>query len=142
MTKAAVTAIVSLIVLAVGFSLAMIPLGKPTPWQLIGAPAVVNTDNLISASGEPDYLWTVHFNDVSVGLLPCEGFGEIEPKAGDIGVFCSEAEDIELENTPTETILRVDGTSYRYSCVPDSVGSEIIEPLLKCEVEPMDSIFA
>ena len=130
----------SLIVIAVGLSLALIPLGKPTPWQLIAAPDVVNSENLVRPSGEPDYTWTVHLNDVSVGLTACRGFDTPQPRAGEIGVFCSEAEDIELENTLTETILRVDGVSYHYSCASDGVASPGFDRLLRCEIEPLESI--
>jgi hypothetical protein len=141
-TKAVVGLIVSLIVVAVGLSLAMIPLGKPTPWQLIGAPDVVNSQNLIKESGEPDFPWTVHLNDVSVGLLPCEGFESAQPLAGDIGTFCSEAQDIELENSATGTVLRIGKTSYHYDCEADGVIAANIAPLLRCEVNAKDSIFS
>ena len=78
--KVAATVVVSLIVLAVGASLAPLPFGKPSPWQLIAAPEVVNTEYLVSESGEADYTWTAH------------------PSGGRVGS--------ELENTATETILR------------------------------------
>lgn len=140
--KVVVSFFVGIIVLAVALSLAMIPLGKPTLWQLIGAPDVVNAEGLVRESGEPDYIWTVHFNDVSVGLLPCLGFDTPAPRAGDIGTFCSKAQDISLENTATETIVKVKDTSYRYKCVESGASSATISALLVCEVDPLGSIFA
>lgn len=140
--KVMATVIVGFIVLAICASLAPIPFGKPTPWQLIAAPALVNTDNLIRDSGEPDYTWTVHLNSVRVGLDACSGFDSPEPRAGDTGVFCSKAKDISLENTGTETILRVGNTAYRYNCVEDGPSSATIAALLVCEVDPWGSIFS
>ena len=141
-TKAVVGVLVGLIVLAVGLSLAMIPFGKPTLWQLIGAPSVVNAQNLVKESGEPDFPWTVHLNEVSVGLLPCEGFESAQPLASDFGTFCSKGEDIELENNASGTVLRIGKTSYRYDCEEDGPVAANIAPLLRCEVNARDSLFA
>lgn len=134
--------VVSPIVLAVGASLAPIPFGKPSPWQLIAASKVVNTEHLVSDSGEPDYTWTVHLNSVRVGLDACGGFDSPAPRAGDTGIFCSKAKAIELENTATETILRVGNTAYRYGYVADGASSATIDALLGCEVDPWRSLFA
>lgn len=141
-SRVVATVIVGLIVLAVGASLAPIPFGKPSPWQLIAAPKVVNTEYLIRDSGEPDYTWTVHLNSVRVGLDACSDFDSPAPRAGDTGVFYSRAKDIELENTGADTILRVGNTAYRYNCVADGASSATIDALLGCEVDPWRSLFA
>ncbi len=135
-------AVLGLIALAICFSVALILMGRPTPWQLIGAPQVVNSENIVRATGEPDYPWSIHLNEVTVGLLPCSGFDSPAPRPGDIGVFCSQGGDVELENTGAETILRLSGVRYSYNCEPGPRISETVDPLLLCEVDPLRSMFS
>ncbi len=63
-------------------------------------------------------------------------------RAGDTEVSCPKAKAIELENTATETILRVGNTAVRYDCVADGASSATIDALLGCEVDPWRSLFA
>lgn len=139
--RIAMGSLVALIGLAVLGSLALIPLGKPTPWQLIGAPELVNSQNLVSDSGEPDFIWTVHLNEVGVGLVPCGGFASSQPKAGDPGTFCAKGKGIELKNSASGTALKIGKTTYRYDCEPDGAPAAGLDPLLKCKVNSRASLF-
>lgn len=118
------------------FSLAMIPLGKPTLWGLVGAPKIVNTENLVRADGA-DYSWTVYRNDDETGLLPCGDNLDTEDKK--TAAFCSKGGAIRFETISESTRdLLVGGTHYRFECTP---GSSVKGALLQCELDPLGSLF-
>lgn len=141
MAKTIAGIVFGIFALSLCFTVALTVMGKATPWQLIGAPQVVNSENLVRASGEPDYPWSIYSNDLTIGLLPCSGFDSPAPRPGDTGVFCSEP-NVELENTGAETILRLNGVRYIYNCEPGPRISETVDPLLVCEVDPLRSMFS
>lgn len=119
------------------FSLAMIPLGRPTLWELPAAPKLANTEHLIRSEGSPDYSWTVYQNDAETGLLPCGDYLDAEDDQS--AAFCADDGEVRFEKRSAKSWdLLSGGTHYRYRCEP---GSSMKDALLQCELDTWGSLF-
>lgn len=137
LTKWVLTAAGMLIGIGLIFSLAMVPLGRPTLWDLAGAPRLINTEDLIQAEGAPDYTWTIYRNESKTGLLPCGDYLDAEDDQS--AAFCSEDGSIRFENRSERGWdLLIGNTHYSYECSSDGSAKGAI---LQCELDPWGSLF-
>lgn len=138
LTKIVAILVGIIVLLGLGFSLAMNAQAKPTIWGLIGAPKIASTENLVEKSSDVSYPWKAYSGDTAIGLLPCGDLTPDQPEDERYGEWCSDDGKVKLTRTKESTVLNYDGTNFAYGC---SAGSSLPGALPECSIDPWGSFF-